>query len=97
MWMKDTLIALDMIFIDERGAVVNVAENTVPLSSATISSNGPVLAVLEVNAGTAARLGIRPGTGSCIRCSALGSPRSRRIEAAASLTGDGSRQGFGVR
>lgn len=61
MWMKDTLIALDMIFIDDRGAVVNVAENTVPLSSATISSNGAVLAVLEVNAGTAARLGIRPG------------------------------------
>ena len=61
MWMKDTLIALDMIFIDERGAVVNVAENTVPLSSATISSDRPVLAVLEVNAGTAARLGIQPG------------------------------------
>jgi uncharacterized protein len=61
MWMKDTLIALDMIFIDERGAVVNIAENTVPLSSATISSHGPVLAVLEVNAGTAARLGVHPG------------------------------------
>lgn len=61
MWMKDTLIALDMIFIDEHGVVVNAAENTVPLSSATISSNGPVLAVLEVNAGTAARLGIRHG------------------------------------
>lgn len=61
MWMKDTLIPLDMIFIDQRGAVVNVAENTVPLSSATLSSNGPVLAVLEVNAGTAARLGMRPG------------------------------------
>lgn len=61
MWMKDTLVSLDMIFIDERGAVVNVAKNTVPLSTATISSNGPVLAVLEVNAGTAARLGIQPG------------------------------------
>jgi uncharacterized protein len=61
MWMKDTLISLDMVFIDERGAIVNVAENTVPLSPATISSNGPVLAVLEVNAGTAARLGVHPG------------------------------------
>jgi uncharacterized membrane protein (UPF0127 family) len=61
MWMKDTLISLDMVFIDERGAVVNVAENTVPLSPATINSNGPVLAVLEVNAGTAARLGVHPG------------------------------------
>lgn len=61
MWMKDTLISLDMIFIDERGAVVNIAEKTVPLSMAAISSNGPVLAVLEVNAGTADRLGVHPG------------------------------------
>ena len=61
MWMKDTLISLDMIFIDEHGVVVNVAENTVPLSLVAISANVPVLAVLEVNAGTAARLGIRPG------------------------------------
>ena len=61
MWMKDTLISLDMIFIDERGVIVNVAENTVPLSQDQISSRVPVLAVLEVNAGTAARLGMRPG------------------------------------
>lgn len=61
MWMKDTVISLDMIFIDEWGAVVNVAERTLPLSTSAISSNGPVMAVLEVNAGTAARLGIRPG------------------------------------
>jgi hypothetical protein len=61
MWMKDTLISLDMVFIDERGVVVNVAENTVPLSTAVINSKGPVLAVLEVNAGTAARLGVHPG------------------------------------
>ena len=60
-WMKDTLISLDMIFIDGHGVVVNVAENTVPLSLVAISANVPVLAVLEVNAGTAARLGIRPG------------------------------------
>ena len=61
MWMKDTLIPLDMIFIDERGIVINIAENTEPLSLATISSDGPVLAVLEINAGTAARLGLRRG------------------------------------
>lgn len=61
MWMKDTLISLDMIFIDERGIVTNVAENTEPQSLATISSDGPVLAVLEVNAGTAARIGLRRG------------------------------------
>lgn len=61
MWMKDTLISLDMIFIDERGFVVNVAENTQPLSLVSIASDGPVLAVLEVNAGTAARLGLKRG------------------------------------
>jgi uncharacterized membrane protein (UPF0127 family) len=61
MWMKDTLIPLDMLFIDERGAIVSTAENTVPLSLTTISSGKPVLAVLEVNAGTVARLGVHPG------------------------------------
>ena len=61
MWMKDTLISLDMIFIDEHGVVTNIAQNTEPLSLATISSDGPVLAVLEVNAGTAARIGLRRG------------------------------------
>ncbi|MBK8210411.1 MAG: DUF192 domain-containing protein [Rhodospirillales bacterium] len=61
MWMKDTFISLDMIFIDERGLVVNVVENTEPLSLASISSDGPVLAVLEVSAGTAARLGMKRG------------------------------------
>ena len=61
MWMKNTLIALDMLFIDGAGRVVNVAENTVPLSLATIPSAAPVRAVLEVNAGTARRLNIQPG------------------------------------
>ncbi|MBK8174047.1 MAG: DUF192 domain-containing protein [Rhodospirillales bacterium] len=61
MWMKDTLIALDMLFIDDHGVVVNVAENTKPLSLDIISAEAPVLAVLEVNAGTVAQLGIRPG------------------------------------
>jgi len=61
MWMKDTLIPLDMLFIDAAGRVVNVARDTVPLSRAAIPSAAPVRAVLEVNAGTARRLGIRPG------------------------------------
>jgi uncharacterized protein len=61
MWMKDTPISLDMLFIDTRGVVVQVTENTVPFSLASISSGGAVLAVLELNAGIAARLGIRPG------------------------------------
>ena len=61
MWMKDTFVPLDMLFIDSRGRIVNIAEHTVPLSLTAIRSAGPVRAVLELNAGTAARLGIRPG------------------------------------
>ena len=61
MWMKNTLIPLDMLFIDGAGRIVNVARNTEPMSLATIPSAAPVLAVLEVNAGTARRLGIQPG------------------------------------
>ena len=61
MWMKDTYVPLDMLFIDSAGRIVNIAEHTVPLSLTAIRSAGPVRAVLELNAGTAARLGIRPG------------------------------------
>ena len=61
MWMRNTYIPLDMVFIDARGLVVNVAENTEPLSEATIPSAGPVLSVLEVNAGTAKRIGVKAG------------------------------------
>ena len=60
MWMKNTYIALDMLFIAADGRVVNIAENTVPGSLDTIVSDGPVCAVLEVSAGTVARLGIAP-------------------------------------
>jgi hypothetical protein len=61
MWMKDTYLPLDMIFIGADGVVLNVAEETVPHSLIPITSAGKALAVLEVNAGTARRLGIRPG------------------------------------
>lgn len=61
MWMKNTFIPLDMVFINSRGRVAHVAERTVPHSEAIISSGGPVIAVLELNAGTASRLRIRPG------------------------------------
>jgi hypothetical protein len=50
-----------MLFIDRDGAIVGIAENTEPHSLAVISSGDSVLAVLELNAGTAARLGIKPG------------------------------------
>lgn len=61
MWMKNTYVSLDMIFIRADGRIHRIAENTTPLSEATISSRGSVVAVLEVVAGTARRLGLAPG------------------------------------
>ncbi len=61
MWMKNTYIALDMIFIRADGRVAAVAENTVPHSLEVIGSDEPVLAVLEVASGTARRIGLKPG------------------------------------
>lgn len=60
-WMKNTYIPLDMLFVADDGRIVNIAQRTVPLSLAVVASEGPVRAVLELNGGTAARLGIRPG------------------------------------
>ena len=61
MWMKNTYISLDMIFIRADGRILRIAENTEPLSTKIISSKGPARAVLEVVAGTAQKYGIRPG------------------------------------
>ena len=61
MWMRNTFIPLDMLFIAGDGRIVRIAERTVPQSLETISSGRPVIGVLEVNGGTAARLGIQPG------------------------------------
>lgn len=61
MWMKNTFIPLDMVFIDDNGRILRIAERTVPQSLETISSGEEARAVLEVNGGTAARLGIHPG------------------------------------
>lgn len=61
MWMRNTYIPLDMIFIKADGRVHRIAEHTEPFSEEVIGSGAPVLAVLEVNAGTADKLGIRPG------------------------------------
>jgi uncharacterized membrane protein (UPF0127 family) len=61
MWMKNTLIPLDMVFVDATGHIVNIHERAVPESLATIAAAAPVRAVIELNGGTAARLGIRPG------------------------------------
>ncbi len=61
MWMRNTIASLDMVFISADGRIHRIAERTVPQSLATISSNGPVRATLELAAGTAERLGLRVG------------------------------------
>ena len=61
MWMKNTPIPLDMIFIDAGGTVVGIAENTEPFSLRNVSSGAPARAVLEVNGGTARRIGAKAG------------------------------------
>jgi uncharacterized membrane protein (UPF0127 family) len=61
MWMKNTYLPLDMIFISRDGVVVNVAEDTEPLSERIIPSNAPAYAVLEVNAGVAKKIGLKAG------------------------------------
>jgi hypothetical protein len=61
MWMKNTYIPLDMIFIRADGRILRIAENTEPLSTAIIPSRGLAKAVLEVIGGTAQKYGIQPG------------------------------------
>lgn len=61
MWMKNTYLPLDMLFIRSDGSIAHVAADTEPLSTAVIASSEPVLSVLELNAGTAAKLGIKVG------------------------------------
>jgi uncharacterized membrane protein (UPF0127 family) len=61
MWMKNTYIPLDMIFMNRAGKVVSIARNAEPLSERIIPSGVPAYAVLEVNAGTAAGIGVKVG------------------------------------
>ena len=81
MWMKNTLVPLDMLFIDEAGVVRHIAERTTPRSLAVIDGVVPVRATLELAAGTAERLDVRvgdhveeriftPGTGSPVAATA---------------------------
>lgn len=61
MWMRNTYVSLDMIFIRADGRIARIAADTEPLSERIISSGGSVRAVLEVIAGTTKKLGIAPG------------------------------------
>lgn len=61
MYMKNTLIPLDMLFISTDGHIEMIARNAVPGSLRTISPGTPVKGVLELNGGQAAELGLQPG------------------------------------
>lgn len=61
MWMKNTLVPLDMLFIAADGRITRIAANTKPHSLDTIDSGSPVKAVLEIAGGSALLLGIKPG------------------------------------
>jgi uncharacterized protein len=61
MWMRNTYIPLDMLFIRADGRISQIAENAEPLSDRVIASNEPVRAVLELRGGITSQLGIRPG------------------------------------
>jgi uncharacterized membrane protein (UPF0127 family) len=61
MWMKNTLIPLDMLFVAADGRIIRIAPRTTPHSLATITSMGPVTGVIEIAGGEAERLGIETG------------------------------------
>lgn len=61
MWMRNTYISLDMVFLRADGTVHRVEERTEPLSERIIGSQGPVTAVLELAGGWARRHGLKPG------------------------------------
>jgi uncharacterized membrane protein (UPF0127 family) len=61
MWMRNTYVPLDMLFIAGDGRITQIATDTQPLSDKVIASREPVRAVLELRAGVTAKLGIEPG------------------------------------
>ncbi len=69
MWMENTVVPLDMVFIDADGTVGSIAENTVPHSLAIISSTGVTVATLELQGGVTEKLGI--SVGDKVACKAL--------------------------
>ena len=60
-WMRNTVLPLDIVFVGTDGRILNIAANAVPYDESRLFSLGPVSAVLELNGGRAAQLGIGPG------------------------------------
>jgi uncharacterized membrane protein (UPF0127 family) len=60
-WMKNTFIPLDIVFIRPDGTVANIARKAKPFDETPLPSDGPVLGVLEINGGEAARIGLKAG------------------------------------
>ena len=67
MWMQDTYVALDMLFIAEDGRIVEIRPDRRPLSTTREESAGAIRYVLEINAGAAAQGGLRPGDRAAVR------------------------------
>ena len=61
MWMENTILPLDMLFVDSTGTIRNIKQNAVPYSQDIIDSMTEVKYVIELNAGVTAKLGIKPG------------------------------------
>jgi len=75
MWMRNTYIPLDMVFIRADGTVHRIEARTEPFSERVIASGGPVSAVLEIAGGAAERMGLKPG--DKVRHSVFGSTPSQ--------------------
>ena len=76
MWMKNTLIPLDMLFIDANGRIDSIAVNTTPMSLKIIAAENPVLGVLELAGGSTSKLGIKAG--AIVKFPTFGSVRGSR-------------------
>lgn len=74
MWMENTLVPLDMVFIKADGTIGRIAEDTVPGSLAIVASDGPVIATLELKGGITSKLGIL--VGDHVQSEALGTAKS---------------------
>ena len=75
-WMKNTIISLDLLFVRQDGTISTIAAHAVPYSTKEIISAEPIRAVVEINGGRAAALGIKPGT--VVHASAFGNAPKRQ-------------------